>query len=1229
MAVQTPDTKEEQDSSYNPGDIHAAEQFGTAYSSAGTDQAEAFVNDPANASEKLKDKEETPDEIPFTGSGSAPTKQSIKGKLFGSVKKNSAVTSIIGLLLTGAFGLSLLSPGLLLVQLKETLTDKFNDQLATMDIRQTAILKKKLSKTTTSGVCGKTLTIRCKYQTLGDRHLKRLEKAGIKVVGEKNVFGRTRPVSFEFEGKSITAPQLLNEARSSPSLRSAMRHGYNPKFAAFSDAIAAKVNTKLGLKKSKNITPSADKDTMKQQLKDNASGKTAAGDGAPAKYPKEDGTEGYRDAAGGEITKSQYEALKAANDEIKNRASLADDIKKAGLKSGIKGALTSTAFGAGAADSLCTAWVVIRVAGFAAKVYGQRQLIRYSYQFMNTADAIKAGDATPEEVAYLSDILTSTNSEGRSATDSHGYRYAAYSDIFNTSDFDTSVEGDQLTDAATDKNVIQNETSKYVNGQILPDNLMSKIVSALKQTNVSAADNFCGTVKSWQGQVAIFTLAVGGLIAAFFTGGGTLGVGVALQVAAGVVASVVLAVITPKLIDMAKGEMITGDENGNEAGNAITSGMGGYNAQISQGRGLAVLDKQDAVEYARITETTVADYAEVDRSELSPFDTSSKHTFLGSIANTLIPYASKMGSGGSTVSSMASLVTHSLSGLATPKTNAADMTAKELNSCEDYEYKGLAADPFCNLRYGMSKNALNTDPEVVLDYMEKGKYIDVDSEDGSPGGENGSQYQEYIDQCIERESSIGDNLSNDEGAGENCTQGKGGGNENRNTMFRDFHIDMSIQEGMDSEFQNEAAAAPTDAESITVATYNIQRTGLGGSPAKAKKAAQLMKERGVSIVGAQEVDKSEQYEPFLSGLGSNYAGKINDSGGGGRAIFWDTNLFTLGKSGLYTTRKDGEQKDMVWVELKASSGKSIYVFSMHTDPHSESTREANAQDTLNEMERVVGTSGSPVIITGDMNGNYKDPSRNAVFEKFTNSGKLDLTTFKAKTKIGEDCDTKGTKSGKQECGRSGYGSHLDQIWVSKNSGITVNTWENIATSESINISDHNPVLANLSIEGVTGEGGSTGPISKDGWVWPIAATESKPGPCFGGDSVHAGLDINSDGDGKVYAMHDGKVVTIIDGVGGDSPATGNHIMIKTPEGVYYGYQHLKPGQMKVAVNDTVKAGQVIAVGGKTGNVDAVSKVHLHITMSRKNTVGSYGSIGDMFDPMTVLADVKPSMYTCG
>lgn len=1008
--------------------------------------------------QKTRQAEESPDNFRYTGSGQKQKSNSVT--LRGRLKKAGPFGLIAGIVLSGFFGLSLLSPGLLLVQLKETMSDKFNDQLATMDVRTTKLLKKKLTATTTKGICNP-VSIRCKYRTIGNRQLKKLEKAGFTVDGDRtSITGRMKPTSFEFNGNAIKASDLLTEAAKDPDLRSALRKGYNPKFAAFSDAIAAKVRAKLGLKKSKNITPSSDEKKMQKELKDNSSGKSIANQEPPRKIGDGDDAT-YEDSDGRSINKEEFDKYSSVSAELETRSSLSGVAKKAAVKSGIKGVLTSTAFGLGAADTLCTGWTVMRVASFAAKVFGARQLIRYSYQFMNTADSIKAGDATPEDTAYLSKILTTPNSEGRAATDSYGYKYAAYGDSFNVGNFDSSNKSGVLTDDAVNKNEIDNETAKYVNGQIIPGNVFASFVTKFNSVGgggtKEGVDKFCKFEKSWTGQGILIGVSVLGAVAAIFSGGGSVSAGAAAQVGAMATLSVGLGLLTPKLLDLAKGTLITGDENGNEAGNAITSGMGAYNAQTSQARGLGVLNKEDAVAYTNTSREIAATYNQDEASELSPFDATSKNTFLGSIVSKLLPYTTKTSSVSGSLLSTGSLVSSSLSSVVNATSHASPAKSSDFNSCSDSEYttRSLAADPFCNLRYGMSEKALAKDPEDVLDYMLRGNYITSDT-DASPQGE----YADYVTSCIERSTSIGD-IS--EGSnGDECIQG--GENDERNTMFRLFYIDTSIEDGMEYE-----ETAPTG-EGINVGTYNIRSSGLTGDiDTRSRYAADNIKQKAMDVVGLQEAEDNQ-----VSKIQDNLA-DYNHKSVATRTIFWNASKFSLVKSDEFSVPKETVgQNRMLWVKLKAKTGGGeFYVIDIHPDVDSEANRTTTAEKVLSVMKDRMG-DGLPIIIVGDMNSGDQYATNSdgratgkQVNKVFMDSGLLTYTYQAAKTKTNADYKSfNGFDTLKSE-GSGKDGVHLDQIYITTASNPTVNSWENVINDNTSKASDHNPVFVGLSIPGIT------------------------------------------------------------------------------------------------------------------------------------------------------------------
>jgi len=801
----------QQDADRRFGDLSNAEKQGTVNndndgggfdSNGNTSQEDADLK-------KLQDKESSGSAnsgwANNVNNSGGKTKQKLTIKNF--AKKKGPLAAILAALGIGGFGMTVLfGPAMLLVNMKETMANKFNDQLSALDIRSNRVMAKKIGQSVTSGSCS-TVTIRCKFQTMSKRQIAKLETAGIKALDAdgNQLTSRGRAASLEIDGRQYNAQELQRELRSNPTLRSAFNRAYNPKVAAFSDAISSKTNTRLKISKRNNLENAASKEELNKKMRSGVLADSFGIENDPNVITQEgeDGKKTYTDKTTGATLSDADIAAREANlaqfdAETKARASLGKTGETL-TKSTIKGAATVTALGAGAVDSTCTGYRMIRTVGFAAKYIGMLQLARYAYTFMNTADAIKAGDATPEQVEYLGNIVTSTNSQGKSATDSYGYGYAAYGD----------VGGKPTSDNATIENAqIADETLRYTNGQLVSTGVMATIIGFVSNggTTTAAADDACKFVKSGWGQTILIGTAVAGAAVAIFSGGISLGWGTAAQVGASATLAIAIASLTPKLIDMASGTLVTGDENGNEAGNAITSGMGAYNAQSSQSRGLAALTKEDAVAYQNLTNETVALYDAVDRLEADPLDVNNQNSFVGSFVSKLLPHVVKNNTvsiSGSVLGSF-SAATNSLASTFTTKAATAD----EFSQCDDPEYAevGLAADPFCNLKYGMSASALDTDPDTVLDYMIDNGHIDENT-----GDAKSDAYKKYITTCVDRTNSIGGYSEGEENApdpkGYDCIQGYGE-NAARNDMFRLYLIDKSIVDEMDGEDD----AAPAEVE---------------------------------------------------------------------------------------------------------------------------------------------------------------------------------------------------------------------------------------------------------------------------------------------------------------------------------------------------------------------------------------------------------------------------------
>lgn len=148
-----------------------------------------------------------------------------------------------------------------------------------------------------------------------------------------------------------------------------------------------------------------------------------------------------------------------------------------------------------------------------------------------------------------------------------------------------------------------------------------------------------------------------------------------------------------------------------------------------------------------------------------------------------------------------------------------------------------------------------------------------------------------------------------------------------------------------------------------------------------------------------------------------------------------------------------------------------------------------------------------------------------------------------------------------------------------------------AAAEAARIAEENKVIMPLANPTLTSDYGEVrNLILQDGRVYT---------------DVHSGVDyVNGNPNADIVAYKKGTVVSA--GVAADG---ASHVIIKH-DGHYSIYWHLAHGSIKVAVGDTVKAGQVIGTIGTTGNSTGI---HLHFGISIRNQ-------GDTVNPHDYLPD---------
>ena len=774
---------EKQHPNLNPGEVDYSQKF------EGLKNAEAkgtLNNDETKNGESdsstINKKEEEPKgdwKNNFSSNRETPVKTKGKGR-FSNLKKKGPLTAILLTVIGGGIGIGgLLSPSLLIVNFKEVMVNKFNTQLTSMDIRTTKMLK---SKTFGKfGICSSGISIRCKYASMSDWQINRFKKAGIEVISgsDKTIFGRTKPDTFRFKGEDISPNELIAKANVNTELRSALKKGYSPLFGGFADKIWNKTILKLKITNGKLRLSIGDDSKKLKGIQDMAE----EGIGKPTISNKL--VEPDVDTNGKPIIDKDFNSAKLANESLSDVASQASKASTSRVKAVSEVIAGSTVIGntmkiTGYMDNVCLVYSTVRAIGFAAKAVRGVQLARYAFMFLNIADQIKAGaNPDPEDVSYLGKVLTTDivgtitlqgakKAIGKTATDSFGYRYAAYNEKGPMSD----VAGMFLAGGG-------------LTGWLI--NLTSDINKAFPPgTNPDTTCKILNNVFVQIGSTVI------GIASAIASGG--------ITITAGAVASSVLVVasfILPGLLaDLVAGVVIDKDTVGEAAGDAITSGSSGLMGEVAAAGGNAPLTPEQAVAYNNLSNNIAAQYAEEDRLAYSPFDVTNQNTFMGNIFAKLVPTLSNISSLSfpGIISSVASLTTGSLSSIV-PKTNA--VSASDYSTCQDADYRklNLATDPYCNVMYGIPVDVLQIDPDVVLDKMQ-GQIIDNVNDDTMGQAKPGSDYEKFLNNCINRDRQnqpLGYNDVNNSAIGD----GSGCKVDDTNKYYYLYFIDQRVEQGMD------------------------------------------------------------------------------------------------------------------------------------------------------------------------------------------------------------------------------------------------------------------------------------------------------------------------------------------------------------------------------------------------------------------------------------------------
>lgn len=624
---------------------------------------------------------------------------------FSKNSKNGALPSsvVIISLLVGIFGIGGMGiNSLMVVHLKENLTEKFDTQNTSMTIRTERLWAKKMAGENTRGDC-KITKVLCRYSKPSSHMLKQLKKAGVlaldkdgRVIKHSKVWPDKRPAKYIFQDgmnglKTLNATEFADELKKNPKFAAKFRMAYNPRWVGFADSVFKKVAGKFFISKDQGKLGAKDQKAAKEKLaKGNGGREGAAG--------KDGGTGKFDDLA------------------TKNLGTLAKYIEASG-----KGGLASMLVGAG-----CVLSDIPSLVANISRELQMTQVIQYAFPFLSLADSIKYGDGNTKDIGIVGDMLTA-NLDGKTAMDSFGMQYALHgATASDNKDYKkmTPGGGELALGAAKMDTVMGGDERKQV---------------CSAATSPAGAAAIAG---AW-GAVSAGSLGAGLVAAGVNYAAGEI-IGAALKLLAGPFISAFVDLI-PDSAKEAAMKFLVGDmtENlsGPAVGDAIVSGSSNMMAQTANTGGNMPLSADQAVKYQAATDQVQLAYAEEVRATHSPFDISSKYTFMGSIFDSMLPYFGKIHNVTDVMSTIGSITASSFGSLF--NVGAADAKSQyQMCDIPSIKDSGVAAGPFCNINYGIPTDTLGRDPDDVAQYMIDNDYIDDEGKIDEDG-----EYKQWIDQC--------------------------------------------------------------------------------------------------------------------------------------------------------------------------------------------------------------------------------------------------------------------------------------------------------------------------------------------------------------------------------------------------------------------------------------------------------------------------------------------------
>lgn len=883
--------------------------------------------------------------------------KNLKGTVKNWRKWSPTLALVLSLLGFGGVATTIFSPALAITHLKETMAKDLNDQIGPMTARSNLVLRTKIKNHLANGpsICGEKLKVNCRFKKMSPRHIKRLEKNGFTLMCNGSPCGndsRVRPSAIKHNstGKSYTnAKEMMKAVKTDVRLASDLRRAYNTKVVSVMDNIGHKALRRLGIgldnvkAKGKEKSKETKKELTKVAKEGNAS--------SPDKIK----------VAGGDdkLDDKQKEKAKEINKDIEKDVEAA---KKAGTKTASRIG-KSVARGVsliGWADTACSVVRTALAVSQGMKLIGKIQMARYALQFMVVGDKIKAGKATPEDVAPIGDILTSTVTQKKVEMPKQGSDITALGKGGSTEMVDNPQYGKNAFDSTGFKLAGQKGegNSPKVSDFDKPYSLGNGFsVTAFLGGHTGLIQGFLNTCKVVQNWFVRGAAMVAGIVVGIASFGWSTAAGIALSASAGFA----LAYFQDQLISILAGNIITEDMSSVDTGNAIFAGTASYFGEAAQNRGLKPLKTKDEIkEQLAFNREINNQHIAIDTYEArsEPFNIYNQYSFAGAFTRKIADITLPAGVSPLTkMAKLAALPVSSLSSIAHAEDDHFD--EERFQQCDDivYNIKQIEADAFCNLRYGLPKEDMNIDPQAVEDYMVRNQFVDPEADDENDKEAKGD-FKKFIESCINREEPLGFTDDENEDIWKDGTVCYDPPAELKEKVknFRLYYIDKYIAKGMDEDPDADESGGSED-----------NNGGEYGSGEWAPFYAGGTDDTGSTTGGEGEA----KYDAII---GDSIAQGAAETGG----IAADIKNFRVGASSR-------EVLDKVKSEAGKLNGKSVLL----------STGMSNSPDdraSVTEMMKTLKDAGAKVSVIG-ISKSFPNGDPNAINSFLENESKKNGFTF--------------------------------------------------------------------------------------------------------------------------------------------------------------------------------------------------------------------------------------------